>query len=700
MAENYSILIAIRALNYQGKNILGENWDNFFPDLKKSLLDKAIVDQASSDDLLLFVFDEPFVAFTSVFESLSRLKIEYGWQESLGPVPLQIVFHLEKPGDLPCPMRDVNASLWDLLPHEVPYVSRALKLQWDQFKLGEKMPVHEFEDAGMGLYLLKISDLGAVRLNNIFPHRNLPLSGSFSPCFYCGMTTHKPAQCPSKMLTMATQGIPHVGYLPIEKISEMFANAFADQAKLNNLLEAGLTSFQIRQQQMLQVYVAYFDMTRIFQPRFLLNIAFSSYSKWSDLLKPETVTVDSHSLHLALDCLRVGQYGQAEELFVDESRRPKGRQFGATIGRAFVALELARESDMGHFLESAAALAGSDKEKIYIALLQARFYGLQDDSWKAGHALDNIISIDADCQNALYMQVQFMARDGINENGLRQLRLLVGEEKELFISALMDSQFVSAAGPIEGMLANRLEVQRQEAEEKFIQTRDTVLDVSTWFEEDDETLTPTLADLDSVGEQFERGSYYDNLDVVSKASTMLHFCYRLQEKKLDELHDAIKQTTNSWKVNRNYWRSYPYKSFFKEFHEILLSSKETLEKVEIIVKKNMYGQLYQDSVAMLAKLDEGFDVLNLLSKKMGWVKIFFDGGRIFGRKLVATEITLLVIGAVLVPVIAFWLTGTEAGLIVELVRNPLIQKQVLIIVTVLVAPFLALIRTLLTMMES
>ncbi|HIJ78373.1 MAG: hypothetical protein OEY01_04135 [Desulfobulbaceae bacterium] len=700
MADNYSILVAIHALNYQGKEILGENWDNLFRDLKKALHEKGIVDQAGSDELLLVGFELPFTAFTSVLENLARLKIQYEWQESLGPLPLQIVFHLEKPGDLPTPLRDVKASLWDLLRYEEPYVSRALKLQWEQLKLVEKMPAHQFEDVGMGLYLLKLADLGAVRSIKLFPPRTLPLSGKLPPCFYCGMTTHRPADCPSKMLTMATQGIPHVGYLPVETIGDLFAKAFASQIKLDNILETGLTSFQIRQQLLLQVYVAYFDLNRIFQPRFLWNNAFSGYSKWKDLLKPETVTVDSHSLHLALDCLRVGQYGQAEELFVDESRRPKGRQFHATIGRAFIALELERESDMGHFLESAAALAGPEKEKIYISLLLARFYGLQDNSWKAEHTLDNVIAVDSDCADALYLQVQLMARDGIDEKGIRQLRRLVGDHKELFIAALMDPQLAAIAGPVEEVLLNRLEVQRQEAEGKIRQVREMVQDVATWFASDDETLTPTLADLAGLEQQFERGSYYDNLEVAGKAQGMLEFCYRLQEKKLDELHDAIKKASKSWEIHRNYWKPYPYKSFFKEFHEILVAGKETLDKVGVTAEKNMYGGLYRQSVEMLDGLDEGLLALNVLAKKMAWLKIFFDGLKLFGRKLVATEIALLVIGAVVVPIVAFWLAGTKAAGIIELVRNPWVQKQALIVVTVLVAPFIALIRTLWALMES
>ena len=697
MAEEFTIVLALQSLNSQGQNILGENWTDFLLDLRQSLAVKGHENPASTETLLLFHFAQPDTACVTLLESLTRLKKVYEWKKNVGPLPLHIVLHLEKEGDPPGPLHDATASFWDLLQLEQPYVTSPLKQQWTENLAGENALSHTFAEAGNGLYLLSVSISESPRIE-IFPHRALPLAGPLAPCFYCGMTTHKPADCPGKMLTMATQGISLAGYLPLETLSELFGKAMSVQEKLANLMAAGLTVSQIRQSPLLQVFLAYFDLNLICQPRFLWNIAFNSNAKWEELTKPDTVSVDSHSLHLGLDCLRVGQYAQAEDLFVEESRRPKGKQFYATIGRAFVALELDRDNDLEHFLEHAAVMANSDKEKIYISLLQSRYYALHDDHWKAGHALDNVFSLRRDLAEALYRQVQLMVQGDMGEKGLRQLRALVAERKELFLAALMDPQLLAVAGPVEDLLAVRLQVQRQEAGENLLKAQTVCQDIQTWFP-GDEGPAPLFADLAGLEKQFAQGSYYDLLEVAHKAQALLRGCYRLQENALDAMKADIARMLATWESFRRYWQGYPYQSFFGNFQEILQAARKNLSEIETLALQNMHGQLYQAVQERLAQVREGCDALAPLAARMNWVRILCDGAKLFGRKLLMTEVVLLGVGALLFPLLVFWLAGDSGGMI-GMLTNAWLQKQALLIVPLFVAPLFALGQTLWEMMET
>jgi len=697
MAAEFTFLLALQALNSQGQAILGENWADFLLDLRQALAVKGKEDPASTEALLLFHFAQPDIACITLQESLARLKKAYEWKKNVGPLPLHILLHLEREGDPPGPLHDATASFWDLLQHEQPYVTRPLKQQWTESLAGNNALPHTFAEAGNGLYLLSFSVSEIPRVE-IFPHRALPLAGPFAPCFYCGMTIHRPADCPGKMLTMATQGISLAGYLPLETLSELFGKALATQEKLTNMMAAGLTVSQIRQSPLLQVYLAYFDLNLVCQPRFLWNIAFNTNAKWEELTKPETVSVDSHSLHLGLDCLRVGQYAQAEDLFVEESRRPKGKQFYATIGRAFVALELERDNDLEHFLEHAAGIANADKEKIYIALLQARYYALHDDHWKAGHALDNVFSLRRDLAEALYRQVQLMIQGEMGEKGLRQLRALVADHKELFLTALMDPQLLAVAGPVEDLLAVRLQVQRQEAEENLLQAQTVCQDLQTWFT-GDERPAALLTDLDGLETQFAQGSYYDLLEVAYKTQTLSHACYRLQENALDAMKADIARMLATWEAFRRYWQGYPYQSSFGNFQEILQATRENLSAIEGLAQQNMHGQLYHAVQEMLAQVRESCDAMKTLSARMDWVRLLYDGAKLFARKLLITEVVLLGVGALLFPLLAFWLAGDSGGMI-DLLTNAWLQKQALLIVTLFVAPLFALGQTLWEMMEA
>ncbi|MHB1016074.1 MAG: hypothetical protein ACYC2W_12460 [Desulfurivibrionaceae bacterium] len=698
MPAESAIVLAFHPLNHQGQNILGENWADFLLDLRQALAVKGKEDSASTESLLLFYFEQPDTACITLLESLTRLKKVYEWKESFGPLPLHIILHLEKEGEPPGPVHDPAANFWDTLQHAQPYATPSLKQEWPEDQAGgENVLSHAFAEGGNGLYLLSLSVREIPRVE-IFPHRALPLAGPFAPCFYCGMTTHKASDCPGKMLTMATQGIPLAGYLPLETLSKLFGKAMQVQEKLANTMAAGLTVSQIRQSPLLQVYLAYFDLNLICQPRFLWNIAFNSSSRWEDLLKPEMVSVDSHSLHLGLDCLRVGQYAQAEDLFVEESRRPKGKQFYATIGRAFVALELERDSDLEHFLEHAAIIANSDKEKIYIALLQSRYYALHDDHWKAGHALDRVFSLRRDLAEALYRQVQLMVQGDFGEKGIRQLRVLVADRKELFLAALMDPQLLGVAGPVEDLLAVRLQVQRQEAEENLLKAQEVCHDLETWFPAEERPAI-LFADLAGLEAQFAQGSYFDLLEVGHKAQALLRACYRLQENTLDAMKADIARMLAAWEGFRRDWQDYPYQSFFANFQEILQAARKKLTEIETLATQNMHGQLYKTIQERLTQIREECDALKSLSARMAWVRILCDGAKLFVRKLLFTEVLLLGAWALLFPFLAFWLAGDSSGMI-ELLTNSWLQRQALLIVTLFVAPLLALGQTLWQMMET
>lgn len=697
MAAECRILLALHALNYQGQNILGENWADFLLELRQALAVKGKEDPASTETLLLFHFLQPDTACGTLLENLARLKKVYEWRENLGPLPLHLVLHLEKEGDQPGPVHDATASFWDLLLPEQPYATQSLQQHWPEGQTGANALSHTFAEAGNGLYLLSLSFPEIPRVE-IFPHRTLPLAGSLVPCFYCGMTIHKPADCPGKMLTMATQGLPLAGYLPLETVSELFGQAMSVQDKLANKMATGLTVSQIRQSPLLQVYLAYFDLNLIFQPRFLWNIAFNGSSKWEELTKPDMVSVDSHSLHLGLDCLRVGQHAQAEDLFVAESRRPKGKQFYATIARAFVALELERDSDFEHFLEHAATIANSDKEKIYISLLQARYYALHDDHWKAGHALDRVFSLRRDLAEALYRQVQLMVQGDMGEKGIRQLRALVADHKELFLTALMDPQLLGVAGPVEDLLSVRLQVQRQEAEENLLKAQAVCQDLETWFPAEERPVT-LFADLASLEKQFAQGSYYDLLEVGHKAQALLRGCCRLQENTLDAMKSDIARMVASWDGFHRYWQGYPYQSFFANFKEILEAARKNLSAIEGLAQQNMHGPLYQTIQERLAQVRENCDVLNSLSARMDRFSILCDGAKLFARKLLLTEIVLLGLGVLLFPLLAYWLADDSGGMI-GLLTNSWLQRQALLIVTLFVAPLFALGQTLWQMMDT
>lgn len=700
MTPDLKLIIALHSHTDQGKKILGDRWLGLFFTLRTILREDTEELPESSDQILLFRYPRADEAIDSLFNRLDEAKKEYQWEESLGPLPLHLVMHWTESGELPPLLTDPLATLWDGLVHETPYLTTALRRQWPALTASDKIPPHQLEEEANGLSLLRFPDRVLAERPPLFPSRRLPLTGKHKPCFYCGMTSHAPAACPSKLLSIQTQGLPTLGYLPLAQLDALFQEALGREKSLLNTLAAGISPAMFRKDPVLRIYVSYFDLNKVYQARFLAAIAFSPHSRWRDLGRPEAVTADSHGLHLGLDCLRVGQYSQAEELFLNESRLPKGKQLYATIGRAFISLEQGRGQDMGHYLESALRMTNKEKERIYLNLLLSRHFQLLDDNWKAEQTIDNIISIDRECPEALYRQVELAAATGFGDRALRQLRSLILGEKELFIQALMDPALIPIEAAVEGILASRAQSQSHDAAEMFGKAVAVCQELNEWLAPEAPELQTMLNDLAIIEQQESQQSYYDLIDVAEKSRLLLQSCYRLQEAKIEALSQRIEKAAGRHESLLHFWRQYTYPSLFPEFTKLLGAIKETIAKAREGAGKNMHGKLYRTLNESLDQTDEQFKQLGQMSKKMTLARTLLDGGKYFLKALVISELALLTLLFVLGAALLAMPADSTLGALGRALRDPWLQKQVLTGITLMLAPAIALARTLWVMIEG
>lgn len=699
MTPDPNLIIAIRSHTGQGRKILGDRWLGLFFTIRTLLREDAGELPESGEQLLLFRYPQAAEALESLFNRLEEAKKEYQWEESLGPAPIQLVMHWTEGGELPPLLIDPLEKSWDHLAYETPYLTSALRQKWPELSAAGRMPLHQLGEEENALSPLLFPDRALVERPPLFPSRRLPLIGKHKPCFYCGMTSHIPAACPSKLLTIQTQGLPTLGYLPLEQLDPLFQEALSREKNLINTLAAGISPTLFRKDPVLRIYAGYFDLNKVCQPRFLAAIAFSLHNRWSAIGRPEAVTSDSHTLHLGMDCLRVGQYSQAEEMFLNESRRPKGKQLYATVGRAFISLEQGRIQDMGHYLESALRMAAHDKDRIYLNLLLSRHFQLLDDHWKAEQAIDNIISIDRECPDALYRQVEIAAATGFGDRALRQLRSLVLGEKELFIHALMDPALIPIEEAVEDILASRAESQNHDAAEMFGKAVAVCQELKEWLSEEDPELQALQNDLTIIEQQESQKSYYDLIDVAEKSCLLLQACYRIQEAKLEALNQRVEAGINRHEGLRNFWRQYTYPSIFPEFSQILGKIKETLSQAREGAGKNMHGKLYRTLHESLDQTDGQLEQLTQMSKKMALVRALLDGGKYFLKALVISELALLTLLFMVGAALLALPPDSALGAAGQALRDPWAQKQVLTGITLMLAPLIALARTLWVMME-
>ncbi|MFA6899011.1 MAG: hypothetical protein WC256_02245 [Desulfurivibrionaceae bacterium] len=693
---DHSSLLAIRPLSYQGEQVLQERWPAFLQALRNLLVQVGIEAPESTAELMLIYYDEPFAALSVFFESLESLKKDQ-WQVDWGAVPIQVILHLHRKKDPPVEFGEATAPVWGVVQQEIPHVTRALKLQWDQIFAGKKMPAHQFVDVGDGLFQLCFSgDLSELKRDRLFTGRFLAAKGTCPECFYCGMANHTPAHCPSKQLTMDTRGLNLVGYLPLAKIDSLFRRVMAEQKKMAELLDTKIDAGQIRNDPDLQVYVAYFDLYLIYQPRFLAHSAFSLFSSWDGGGKTTRVKIDSRNLHNGFDCLRVGQYKQAFDFMKVESHALGGKQFYATLGQAFVALERGRMGDMAHFLEMANSTASTEKEKIYINLIMARFHRLTGQPWKAEQLVGSVANLYVDCPEIQYSLIQVKVHEGLGQQQMQLLRKLAAEDRRYFMIALMDPALLLADSMVENVLSGILELKTKEAGENLADAQDDWTQLQAWFgDQDDEELQTNLNVLANLEEQFRRRGVYDVLDVAERAQSLCLACPRLREIRLEELNAQVDAAAMTWADFNAFWQEYPYQSFFGDFKNLLFAGKR-----KFVQARSIAGESLARSKARLEDGQAQVKLLTGLVDRMLKVKLALDTLVIFFRKLIVTELVLSSLAFLFLPLITIALSGVLDPEIVRLAKNPQIQKGCLVVLTLFLAPFFALALTIRSMSEQ
>jgi hypothetical protein len=692
---DHSTLLAIRPLSYQGEQVLPGRWSAFLKAFHNLLVQVGIEAADSTAELILIYYDEPFAALSTFFESLESLKKQQ-WRAELGAVPIQVIVHLHRKKDPPVDFCEVTAPVWGVLQPETLYVTRALKLQWNLLFAGRKMPAHQFTDAGDGLFQLSFSgDLSELKRERLFTGRFLAAKGASSECFYCGLANHAPAHCPSKQLSIETRGINRVGYLPFPKIDSLFKQVMAEQKKMAELLATSIDAAQIRNDPALQVYVAYFDMYLIYQPRFLTYAAFSVFSSWDGVGKSDRIKVDSRNLHSGFDCLRVGQYKQAQDFLKAESQALGGKQFYATLGLAFVALERGRMGDMAHFLQIANSTASTEKEKIYISLISARFHRLAGHPWKAEQLISSVANLYVDCPEIQYSLIQTRVQDGQGKQQMPLLRKLAAEDRRYFMIALMDPALLPANTMVENILSGLYDQKNKESGENLAEAKEAFAALQEWFgDEGDEELQNNLAVLANLEEQFRRRSVYDVLDIADKAKSLNMVCPRLREARLEELNTRVDAAALTWSDYNTFWQEYPYQSFFKDFKTFLFAGKR-----KFVEARSIAGESLAKAKERLEAGKAQVELLTGLIDRMLKLKIALDTMGMFFKKLVVAELVFSVLAFVLLPLITFGLSGVLPPEFVRLVKNPQTQKGCMVVITLFLAPFSALALTIRSMSD-
>lgn len=681
------ILLLVRTLSTQGEKILGARWLPFIDFLRSQLAGIGHEVSGSSDELFLYGFDDLTIAINGLHTTLTKGKEEYAWPPSSGSVPLQIIFDLSKPNN-----RYNDPNTWAPLEHETIYISTRMKDQWQRLLANTTvaMPDHQLPPLNAQFCALIFNEERQGKREKLLAYRALPVSGQGQECFYCGMVDHSPANCPARLLTMPVAGITELGYLPFAQINDLYKEVFPLDPGSVTALAHGTKKSDLRHNKKLLLLVAYLDVWAVFQPRFLWNIAFSSLRQWDEVRQASKLSMANRNLHMGLDCLRVGQYEQAEDLLHGESKKKDGDLFAANIALAFWSLEQNRNSDMGRYLTEARGLAHGTAEIIYVNLLLSRYYEQQKDFWNAKEAVHNALKVDYDCLDIQYRRLQLAVREGLSEREGKYLENLITGQQDFFIRVLLDPQLLPIQGLVEMLLQKQYQLMLADAHESFQAAEAEFAVLQIWLDKKDHQIKGNQASLEHLAKQIKRQSYYDLLDVSERSKGIFTVCNRLRRAKVEQLQNKLEKQQTHLNTYRKFWRSYPYKSFLKDFptevEEAVKKNATAGEYIQHGRAKDIHQgrKLIKELTKEMLKLGHLYDRLIMVHSLLRW-------GGFFARRLLICEGVLLAIVALFFPLMGI-AAGTDPTMAwaADLAHNSALLKKSLLITGLFGAPGAAL----------
>ncbi len=629
-------------------------------------------------------------AITSWFAVLEAVRALLAWSaEREGPLPLQ-AFVLES--TRPAFERDGSLPFAAELSPFLLKVARTFLMEWEQNVPADIRDSYPIVWQNNSYFSLAPSQMPPGAVLALLPSVKLFLDPEAErQCFYCGMTAHAAADCPSRHLGMEYNALDLIGNYAFPRIDFLLAKSFQAASELNDRLETGITPLDIRRDETLMAYVAFFDTNRALQHRFMRTLAESPMLKWpgSQATVP-TKPEGSARFRLVMDSLRVGNLDHAMDVLEDSTQSLDVSPLFVYVCQAFIALEEDSEEAMLPYLEEALACAENEAERIYARLLLSRCLHLLGQTQEANTQVGEILKEMYDCEDGTYRRFQIYSTVERPDSFAGDLRKFFRGDPSLAVRMLADPLMVGIQPIVSGVFTLIYANLRRLAAEELNSARTTLNGLVDW-------LTPESAEYRSYKEKLEaleaeraRYAWNEVVRVPPKAEalsdelkTVMRRCI---ERALGELSLAQQKILPFYA----FWETYPHRTIYPgfgsglaEMNEKIVRGQQKLQSMAVTGKKEID--------ALLADVGAGVAELEQMQPRMLKTKTLMAFNRNLWRSLFWMELLALAFNLILVPGLQIVLAPATLKMFgLPIQSESFVDPQILYLSCVLVAPVVAL----------
>ena len=497
----------------------------------------------------------------------------------------------------------------------------------------------------------KISDLfqvvllsrGASRIHgslNIFLPASLVV-GNKRPCFYCGMRSHAPSQCPSKSLfpsNLQVSALGRIGQMDLSAlpgIMEKLESMLADQMleRIPDLL-AGREPEAV-------VVQAMFDVSVYTQLRMAQMVWRAKGKDWPRGIEETGQAVDEIVVQ-ALESLRTGNPDRALER-LDQALMRSRRNYQPRVLLGFLFMEREEAKRAADYWEEALGLAYTSLQRSYLLLLLGRLREVAGDLQEAIRLYSRAHRESPGLFVARYRQAVCMLKSGFINEALGFFREVVTRDPDTFSMLLLDPELESGRTHLHALLWDMWSTAQEERKEVIGNVNNLGELLKKWLPEKHESYKYFTDRIQSLSSYIDVNNYVAIAKMIHGAVSIKNEIQSRVKKDIDEMYQKREAMwTRLQQINREAsW--FPFPSMLKNFTSTFNRCVHDLEMVNQL-DLHVPEKFHQGHDA-LEHSEKGLDALE---RQLLWLQGVRNGALFLllaGRYLLIFELVALVLAA-------------------------------------------------------
>lgn len=557
-----------------GETDFSHIWENFIGnvDTEDAIAKGYKEEYVLSDRSLALVVNDSIHAVSTAESILAHLGNITETGAPLVPVRIIIykLFHIE--GNMPA-LTEIEIKWDEISPGGIyvsPEVHLDIKDEGDIYV--EPSTAEEAHETFYRIYRKNISQEATGEQEppvQPFFYQKTLMDGTYASCYYCGNRRHYPSDCPSKNILGKTSVISQLGYLSLSTINELFLRyATASLASSDN--------GSLYDEETEQVHLAFYELKRVFQLPFLRIIWNNSANRW-EKVKRSAGRSEGGIVWLIQDSLRVSDHTRAQSL-LEQARKTFPDDYKVYCLLGYLNIERNDLSPAKEHFKKAYTYAKTNPQRIFVLFQLSRLYTLLNNPRKAHEKINNILTIDHGCTEAIYQDIIWKLHQKKEKTAIQQLAGLVRENRDYYTIALIDPEmepYKTIVVPKLGAMFNKA---RDSAQSRFG-------DACTILKNTKELLNQMkLAETESlrakVEELMESDSYFGYLDAVRYSDSIVTICENSLKEQKKDLSEIIDQLSQRLLKALNFVKRYRYRQFVDSLYKHLMLLKVRMDDIK------------------------------------------------------------------------------------------------------------------------